>query len=158
MIIRKFQDSDINQIVSLFYETVHTINAQDYSADQLQAWAPKDEEFAKIAAWKISLSRNITYIAEMNGEIVGFADMTSEGHLDRLYIHKDYQGQGIAFALVNRLEAEAKEIGLAEMDTEASITAKPFFERQGYQSIQLQVVERKGVKLVNFKMTKQLSN
>ncbi|MCU6793854.1 GNAT family N-acetyltransferase [Paenibacillus sp. WQ 127069] len=158
MKIRKFQDSDINQIVTLFYETVHTINARDYSADQLQAWAPKGEKIAKIANWKVSLSHNITYVAEINGEIVGFADMTPEGHLDRLYIHKDYQGQGIAVALMNTIEADARKLGLTEMDTEASITAKPFFERQGYQTIQLQVVERNGVNLVNFKMTKLLSN
>ncbi len=36
---------------------------------------------------------------------------------------------------MNKLEAEARKIGLTKMETEASITAKPFFERHGYQVI-----------------------
>jgi putative acetyltransferase len=156
MEIRRYHDSDISQIVSLFYETVHSVNKQDYSQEQLDAWAPKDEETLKLKTWKDSMSHNITYVAEINGEIVGFSDMTQDGHLDRMYIHKDYQGQGIASALVNNLESEAKRLGLIEMDTEASITAKPFFERHGYRITQSQIVERRGVKLVNFKMIKNL--
>lgn len=156
MEIRKFYDSDIRQIVSLFYETVHSVNKQDYSQEQLDAWAPKDEEELKLKTWKESMSYNVTYVAEINAEIVGFSDMTQDGHIDRLYIHKNFQGQGIASALVNNLEAEARRLGLIEMGTEASITAKLFFECLGYRITQSQIVERRGVKLVNFKMTKQL--
>ncbi len=78
MEIRKFQDSDIDQIVSLFYETVHSVNAQDYSPEQLEAWAPKNEKDIIIENWKKSMSRNITYVAEINGKIVGFSDMTHD--------------------------------------------------------------------------------
>jgi putative acetyltransferase len=82
--------------------------------------------------------------------------MTVEGHLDRLYVHKDYQSQGIASALLHKLEQKARELGLHEMDTEASITAKPFFERHGYQLMMKQSVERRGVLLVNYRMSKKL--
>lgn len=156
MIIRKFKELDTSAIVSLFYETVHTINKQHYSQEQLEAWAPKDEEKSKHIAWKESLSQNMTYVAEIDGQIVGFSDMMQDGCLDRLYVHKDFQNQGIATALVNTLESEARKLGLNEMKTEASITAKPFFERQGYEIIHSQIVERRGVALVNYKMNKQL--
>lgn len=106
--------------------------------------------------WKDALSHNFTYVAEIKGEIVGFSDMTQEGHFERLFVHKDFLRQGVASALVNTLEAEAMRLGLNEMDTEASITARPFFERLGYRVIQQQIVERKGVELVNFKMVKTL--
>lgn len=33
--IRKFRLSDIEQIVTLFYETVHSVNKKDYSQLQL---------------------------------------------------------------------------------------------------------------------------
>ncbi|OBZ16464.1 GNAT family N-acetyltransferase [Bacillus sp. FJAT-26390] len=156
MEIRKFIAIDINQIVSLFYETVHSVNKRDYSEEQLAAWAPKDKEMLTLKAWEVSMSQNITYVAEISRKIVGFADMTKQGHLDRLYVHKDFQGQGIASAVVGTLEFEASKLGLVEVDTEASITAKPFFERQGYEVIQRQAVERSGVELVNFKMVKKL--
>ncbi|MNI01098.1 putative N-acetyltransferase YafP [compost metagenome] len=156
MELRKFQDADINQVVTLFYQTVHSVNKQDYSQEQLDAWAPKDEEILKRKTWKESMNLNITYIAEMNGNIVGFSDMTQDGYLNRLYIHKDYQRQGIASALVSKLESQARELGLVELVTEASITAKSFFESLGYRVILPQEVERKGIQLVNYKMTKQL--
>ncbi|OMC75797.1 GNAT family N-acetyltransferase [Paenibacillus odorifer] len=156
MNIRAYRESDLSQIVSLFYETVHSVNKQDYSQEQLDAWAPKEEEALKLNTWRASLRQNITYVAEIDNIIVGFSDMTAEGHLDRLYVHKDYQGQGVASALVNKFELKAKEQGLYEMDTEASITAKPFFERLGYQVIAKQSVERKGVLLVNYRMSKKI--
>ncbi|WP_310829698.1 GNAT family N-acetyltransferase [Paenibacillus pedocola] len=156
MELRKFTEEDINQIVSIFYETVHSVNKRDYTGEQLHAWAPKDEEPLKLKTWKDALSHNFTYVAEIKGEIVGFSDMTQEGHLERLFVDKDFLRQGVASALVNTLEAEARRLGLNEMDTEASITARPFFERLGYRVIQQQVVERKGVELVNFKMVKTL--
>lgn len=156
MKIRGYAESDLSQLVSLFYETVHTVNKQDYSQEQLDAWAPNEDKALKLNTWSISLRQNITYVAEINDCLVGFSDMTVEGHLDRLYVHKDFQGQGVASALVNKLEMKARELDLHEMDTEASITARPFFERRGYQLIEKQSVERKGVLLVNYRMSKKL--
>lgn len=156
MEIRKFRESDIRQIVSLFYETVHSVNRVDYTQEQLDAWAPKEEETLKLGTWQDSMNRNVTFVAETDGKLVGFSDMTPEGYLDRLYIHKDYQRHGIASSLLVHLESEARKLGLKEMDTEASITAKPFFEHHGFRVIQQQIVERRAVKLVNFKMVKEL--
>ncbi|RIU94736.1 GNAT family N-acetyltransferase [Oceanobacillus picturae] len=156
MRMRAFQSADVNQMVSLFYDTVHAVNARDYTKEQLNAWAPQDEMDAKLINWEASFARNISYIAETNDEIVGFGDMTHNGYLDRLFVHKNFQGKGIATALMNRLESEARKIGLPTIETEASITAKPFFERRGYQLIEPQTIERKGITLINFKMSKRL--
>ncbi|WP_141431086.1 GNAT family N-acetyltransferase [Bacillus sp. 03113] len=156
MEIIKFKDSDIKDTVSLFYETVHSVNAQDYSQAQLDAWAPKEEKDTKIQTWKDSLNQNITYVAKINDKVVGFSDLTFGGHLDRLYVHKDYQGKGIASALVDMLESEAKNLKLLEIDTEASITAKPFFESRGYKVVCSQTVERMGTKLTNYQMVKKI--
>lgn len=155
MKITKYKETDIEDIISLFYETVHSVNSQDYSQSELDAWAPKDETESKLKYWKESLGQNITFVAKVNDKVVGFTDLTHNGHLDRLYVHKDYQGQGIATALVDMLESEAKKLKLLEIDTEASITAKPFFEHRGYKIVCSQTVERKGVKLTNFKMIKK---
>ncbi len=39
MIIRKYKNEDCDSVANLFYETVHSVNAKDYSAEQLSAWA-----------------------------------------------------------------------------------------------------------------------
>lgn len=152
MKITKFKETDTEEIVTLFYETVHSVNSKDYSQAELDAWAPIDEKESKMKSWKESLGQNITFVAKINDKVVGFSDLTQTGYLDRLFVHKDYQGQGIATALVDMHESEAKKLNLLEIDVDASITAKPFFEHRGYNIVCSQTVERKGVKLTNYKM------
>ena len=41
------------------------------------------------------------------------------------------------------------------LDVEASITAKPFFERHGYRAVARQTVTRRGIELTNYRMVKR---
>ena len=68
--------------------------------------------------------------------------MPKNGYLDRLCVHKDYQGQGVATSLCDRLETR---FPVSHITTHASLTAKPFFESRGYRLLNEQHVERKGV-------------
>ena len=130
MEIRRYLPSDLAQISQLFYDTVHRVNAIDYSKEQPDVWATW---LLNLAAWNESFLAHYTLVAvASNNVIAGFGDITREGYLDRLYVHKDYQGQGIATALCNELE---NAIESDKFTTHASITAKPFFERRGYQVI-----------------------
>lgn len=38
MEIREYREADLEAIVRLFYDTVHSINIQDYSSAQVEAW------------------------------------------------------------------------------------------------------------------------
>ena len=93
-------------------------------------------------------------MAELDGVIVGFADMDERGYLDRLFVHRDYQRRGIAAALLGELERRAQAAGLSRFETHASVTARPFFERQGYRVEAENTVVRNGVTLVNYLMSK----
>lgn len=146
--LRRYQPSDVEKLAELFYQTVHTVNAADYNESQLDAWA--DGNLDK-EAWNQSLLAHDSVVAVSVGEIVGFGDMDAKGYLDRLYVHKDYQKQGIASAICDRLEqGSASKV----FSTHASITAKPFFEKRGYCTVAEQEVERKGQKLTNYIMEK----
>ncbi len=64
--VREFQTTDVDQIMVLVYETVHAVNAQDYTVDQLDAWAPKlsaDDREKRFQCLRESLSHNISYVA-----------------------------------------------------------------------------------------------
>lgn len=156
MKIDTYRETDLEEIIDLFYDTVHTVNAKDYSQEQLDAWAPRDGKEIRKLSWQNSLRQHMTYVVRMDNKIVGFGDLTDTGYLDRLFVHKDYQSQGIATALLQRLEAKAKQLNLHEIHVDASITAKPFFEHHGYQVIREQTVERQDVTLTNYHMVKQL--
>ena len=103
-------------------------------------------------AWDESFRTHRTIVATENGAIVGFGDMDESGYLDRLYVHKDYQGQGVASAICEELERLATE---KTFTTHVSITAKLFFQHRGYHVVRKQEVIRRGVALMNFVMEKQ---
>lgn len=147
MKIRRYQKSDCEELAKLFYNTVHTINIQDYSVEQLNAWATGQVDLKK---WNQSLQEHFSVVAVMGETIVGFGDIDKTGYLDRLYVHGDYQRQGIATGICDCLEKEIQ----GNITTHASITAKPFFEKRGYKVIKKQQVERQGIFLTNYVMRK----
>ncbi len=87
----------------------------------------------------------------------GFSDLEADGHLDMMFVDPRFQGRGVATALLERVEAEARSLSLSRIFTEASITARPFFERRGFRLIAPQTVELRGQRLVNFRMEKGLA-
>lgn len=149
MILRPYQSTDCPALARLFYETVHTVNARDYTRQQLDAWATGQVE---LPLWDRAFREHCTLVAEQDGQLLGFGDMDDTGYLDRLFVHKDHQGKGIATALCDRLEAQST----ANIFTaEVSVTARPFFEKRGYRVVRQQNVERNGVFLTNFLMEKE---
>lgn len=147
--IRKYRPEDCLPMAELFCDTVHTIAARDYTPQQLQAWAPG---LPDVERWNQSFLEHHTLVAEIDGHIVGFADMDESGYLDRLYVHKDYQRQGVATALCNAVEQACES---ENFTTHASVTARSFFERRGYLVVREQEVERYGVLLKNYAMAKR---
>lgn len=148
MVLRPYSPADLEEILTLFYETVHTVNARDYAPAQLDAWAGPQVDRAR---WDRTLREHTSLVAVEDGQIVGFGDMDGTGYLDRLYVHKDHQRRGVATALCDALEAA---VSAPRLTTHASITARPFFEQRGYRVVHPQQVERCGVLLTNYVMEK----
>ena len=148
MIIRKYQASDCKELADLFYNTVHIVNAKDYTKEQLNVWATKQVDLEK---WNKSLQEHFSVVALDNETIVGFGDIDKTGYLDRLFVHANYQKKGIATGLCNQLEQAVQ----GDITTHASITAKPFFEKRGYKLVKEQQIERQGIFLTNYVMIKK---
>ena len=146
-VLRPYRPEDCPVLAELFYQTVHGVCHRDYAPDQLDAWADGQVD---LAAWDISFQAHTTLVAEWDGVIAGFADLRQDGYLDRLYVHRDYQGRGIATALLDALPGATL--------THASLTARPFLERRGWQVVWEQQVERHGVKLTNFVMVRRAAD
>lgn len=150
--IRHYTPADLPAIVSLFKQAVANINIQHYNQEQVAAWTTINVE-----RWQEALAKNITFVACINDTIVGFADMTHEGYLDRLYVHKDYQGKWISLHLFKAIEKAARELDLSSITTDCSITARIPAERMGFKVIKEQTVEKLGQSFINYHMEKKLS-
>lgn len=151
MIIREYVSSDCKEMSELFYQTVHMINAKDYTKEQLDIWAPDKIDLEK---WNQSFQKHYSLVAIENDTIIGFGDIDKTGYLDRLYVHAYHQGKGVASAICDKLEQTVH----GKVFSHVSVTAKPFFEKRGYRIIMEQKIERCGVFLINYIMEKEKQN
>ena len=61
MIVREYRSEDCEELLRLFYGTVHAVNARDYTKEQLDAWATGKEDAVR---WDASLRAHYALVAE----------------------------------------------------------------------------------------------
>lgn len=151
--VRRYVPADAAGIAQVFHASVHGLARAQYSPEQLNAWSPAPRD----AAWyQARAASRAVWVAERGGEILGFAELEPDGHVDMVYAAPSAARQGVATALYQAIETHARERGLARLFVEASETALPFFTRMGFGSPQRREVERGGIRLHNYAMEKAL--
>ena len=152
--LRKYTPSDAFPLLCLFRDTVHRVNCRDYTPEQIAAWAPDD---LPLEPWANRFKGKVAFVAHDNDTIAGFADMTTCGHLDRLFVSANFQRQGVARQLLRAIVRSAHQLQLNEITTDASITAKPFFLAESFVVVSEQSVLCRSQRMNNFKMRYILS-
>ncbi len=153
MIVRAYVPADVDALIDLFRQAVRQTAIRDYTEAQVMAWAPDVVERER---WVERRASRPTWVAEIDGRFAGFTDLEPDGHVDMMYVHPDFKGRGVANALMAKVEEAAAAQKLGRLYTEASITAKPFFEKKGFRVISAQTVHVRGQDLVNYRMEKTL--
>jgi len=151
--ISEYKENHLAELIELFLDVVHSVNAADYTQEQLDMWAPEQVDTEK---WRNRIENNFVVIVENENKIVGFGELSPEGCIDMLYVHKDYLRQKVGQQLLECLIQKAKNWGFTEVVTEASITARPFFEKQGFKMVKKQIKTLNSVYFVNYKMKKRI--
>lgn len=72
MRIRPFHAGDEPALRAVFHSSIHQLACQHYTAEQLQAWAPAEYDALQ---WAERLRANQPWVAEIDGLLVGFADL-----------------------------------------------------------------------------------
>ena len=155
MKIRPYTADRANEIANLFHASVHAIDDQIYAPEQKEAWAPTPPDYA---AWAGRLAVKQPFVAIINDRVAGFMGLDPDGHIDCAYTHPDFQCRGVASALYNHLVTEAGNRKLKRLYVEASIVARPFFERRGFTLLHENNVQRNGVTLINYTMEKYIGS
>ena len=147
--IRKYQHGDEYELRKIFFNTIRRINITDYSQSQVQAWAPDNYDEA---AWFERVKSINPFVAVIDDEIVGYADVQDDGYIDQFFCHWLHQGKGIGKALMQTLDEAGKKKGVSRFYSHVSITAKPFFEHFGFNEVIEQQIKIRGQALTNFVM------
>ena len=125
--LRKLEEKDVYEMQELFRSTVLNVNLGDYTEEETADWAS-----------------------------CGYSSMNAGGYLHSMFVHKDWQGRGVATRLLAEVEDIAGRYGVGEITSEVSITARPFFERKGYEVVTAQKRKANKLELTNFVMRKFL--
>lgn len=151
MHIRKANESDVDEITDLFYNTIQHVNIRDYSQKQVDDWSSWHENTDR---WISKIREQYFIVAVSDDVIVGFASLAVDGYLDFMFVHKDFQRQGVATLLLYEIEKKAIEQGSTSVYSEVSITARPFFESKGYSVEKEQLKKSRNEYMINFVMRK----
>lgn len=150
--LREARTEEIPLIKILFSETILTTGKNDYSSKQLKVWSTiENEEY-----WNNLIMENRTIIALKNNEVIGYSILMTPNYLNHLFVHKNYIRKGIASCLLEDVINFLQENGKNKLYTDASITAKPFFEKFGFKQTKENSVIKNGESLTNFTMVKIL--
>ena len=105
----------------------------DHNGDaaRLADWLSNNTQ-ENMAAW-IRNPQSLVFVATEGGRILGVAAMIRTGKITLNYVSPDARFRGISKALINRLEAQARELGLDYCMLNSTETARRFYLSLGYQ-------------------------
>lgn len=131
MEIRRFKLGDEAALFRVFFTSIHEVASKDYSPEQIEAWAPSDFD---MVAWADQVRKNQPFVAEIDGEVVGYADVQPDGYIDQFYVSGLHPRQGIGTGLMARIHDEAESLGLVALTSNVSKTAELFSLSRAFKS------------------------
>jgi putative acetyltransferase len=153
--IRPYEPKDAALLGPIFFDAVRKAGMRYYSQAQVDAWAPAIPDSAWFEA-NAKDGRVILVAIDEVDEPIAYGDLEPSGHIDHLYCRPDLIGNGIASALYDRLEQQARDRGIARLFAEASEAAKRLLLRKGFAEIKRRDFLLRGVKIHNYLMEKLL--
>ncbi len=147
--IREFRVGDEPALSLVYFSAVHEIARADYTLAQLDAWAPRQYDGA---AWAARMQGIQPFVAKRGGHIVGYADVQPEGYIDHFFVIASAARTGVGTLLMRRIHETAVQRGVPLLTSHVSITARPFFEKFGFEVVAPQTVTVRGVAMTNFRM------
>jgi putative acetyltransferase len=153
MQIRRYHRGEEGAVWKVYFDATHESNARDYHADLIERWAPRNQDMSQ---WADRLAQKNPFVAIVDREVVGMAEIESDGEIGFFYVHPRWQGRGIGKALLAILESEAAKLGVNMISADVSITAKSFFLLEGFGIIEARSNTILGHPAPNFRMQKTL--
>lgn len=152
--IRPLAPEDYNAVGRIFFCAVHEGTRTAYSYQQRLAWAGDTIDLDR---WKARVEALSGFVAETDGEPIGFITIDLTGYVDLAFVLPSASGKGVGRTLLNAAEGWAKDNGATHLTTEASLVAHPFFLKRGWVVVEEEHIERKGAVLKRYRMQKDLA-
>ena len=151
--IRRYAPGEEASLFEVFFTAVHLVACHDYTTEQVEAWAPRNLD---MTLWQNKIRAINPFVAELDGEFVGYADVQSSGYIDHFYVSGKHPRRGIGSLLMNRILEEASLLGVRTLTSHVSRTAQPFFAKFGFHVTEQRYPEVRGIVIPNAGMCRNL--
>jgi putative acetyltransferase len=137
---RPGRPDDALAILAAHRSAVRQSAASAYGPTIIDEWAPAVIVTERVETFQRWIERGeelIVVATDSAGEVIGFGSIVpTNSELRAVYVDAAYGGQGVGRALLARLEELARDAGLTELRMDASINAVPFYEANGFISLE----------------------
>lgn len=137
----------------MYFTATRESIGRDYHPDLIERWAPHNKDMKEWIEW---LAQKNPFVAIVDEQIVGMAEIEANGFIDFFYVHPKWQGRRIGKALLATLEREAANNGVTLIFADVSFTAKNFFLSRGFSVTEAKTNVILGHPAPNFRMQKSL--
>jgi putative acetyltransferase len=152
MLIRAYRAGEELALLELFQSAVRISAAQDYTAEQIEAWAPAHITAERSRRWVDRTQAMDPFVAELDGALAGYADLQADGFIDHFFVSPSYARRGVGAALMTHLIDLARIRGVARLRSDVSRTAQPLFSRFGFEVVKQQCPMLRGIEIPNARM------
>jgi len=153
MYIRQFRGGDELALRDVFYSAVHDVASRDYTAEQIEAWAPAVFDRDQ---WTERMQAIRPFVVEDGQRIVAYADLQPTGYIDHFFVSGSVAGRGVGALLMKHILEAATARHLHVLTADVSRTALPFFRRFGFVVVEEHARVVRGVVVPNTSMKKDL--
>jgi GNAT superfamily N-acetyltransferase len=152
--IRAARLSDVAAIARVMRAAVRVLAAGTCTARQLAAWSSLPPLYH---AWAMSAGGEAYLVAERGGRVVAYAARRG-AEITAAFVAPPHARQGLASALLARLERQASRAGARSVTVRAAPGAVPFYAALGYRGTRrVRVPLPGGAALPSALMRKRLS-
>lgn len=152
VVLREAREDDVPELRRLYADSVRRLGPEHYPPEAVAAWA----SFAEEARFRDFVMTPLSFVAEDDSGVVGFAGVDASGHVVFLYVRGDRGREGIGSRLLSKLLEVGRAEGARNFRTEASELSRPLFARFGFSVVGVEVVDRSGVAFERFRMEKRV--
>ena len=132
--VRKFHDSDAEEVSALIIRTLRTTNIKDYSEEfienDVKMFSP--EGVIQRASWTHFYVICDGDIIVGCGAIGPYWGKEDESSLFNIFVLPEYQGKGVGRKIIETLEQDEFFLRAKRVEIPASITACDFYRKLGY--------------------------
>lgn len=137
MPVRRFTDSDAEQVAELIAHTLRTTAINDYSEEYIDRliseYTPTDVAEKAAAGHFYVICKGEKIIA--CGAIGLVSGMTDSSYFYAVFVRPEYQGKGVGCRIMAALETDEYFLHSRRILVPSSITACKFYEKFGYRYV-----------------------